>query len=60
MTVYKSMPQRIFFAKNGFKVHEHKGKKEEIHRISTAHVQIPHFYTQVTRFPINGDFFVSK
>ena len=54
------MPQRIFFAKNGFKVHEHKGKKEEIHHLPTKHIQIPHFYTQTTRFPTNGHFIVSK
>ena len=54
------MPQRIFFAKNGFKVGEHKGKREEIHRLPTAHIQIPHFYKEITRFPTNGYFFVSK
>ena len=54
------MPQRIFFAKNGFKVGEHKGKKEEIYHLPRVHIQVPHFHKDTTRFPINGDFFVSK
>ena len=54
------MPQRIFFAKNGFKVGEHKGKKEEIFRLPTTPTQIPSFNKQITRFPSIGHFFVSK
>ena len=54
------MPQRIFFAKNGFKVHDNQGKKPEIHHLPTTHIQVPHFHKETTRFPINGHFFVSK
>jgi hypothetical protein len=54
------MPQRIFFAKNGFQVGDHKGKKPEIYHLPTTHTKVPHFHKETTRFPTNGYFFVSK
>lgn len=54
------MPQRIFFAKNGFKVGEHKGKYPEIQHLSKVQVRIPRHHRKETRFPTNGYFFVSK
>ena len=54
------MPHRIFFAKNGFQVQQHKGKKEEIRHLPTTPIPITHFHKETTRYPINGNFFVSK